>query len=279
MILGFFSWLFGDDVAQPRTADTPSPSAPGAPKPEPQSPAPATGSHPNDDHVILPGGKSDRLGEILLKYNIITPEKLQKALAIQASLEHPKFLGEILIDEKMLTEDELVSVVSRQFKIPYININKYGIDREILRLIPEQIVREALVLPISKMGRELTVGMVNPQDQRTVKELENLTGCEIKIVLCKPAEIKAAIEAVYRTTPASAPAEPPRDDGEYPESGTAVISTMGVPFSKLMINPDADEAIEGSTDVVNVTEMPVRRSHFTIKGAQPPDTDAGENKK
>lgn len=273
MILGFFSWLSG------KGDKTDAPPAVPVPQVEPPSRASeqlqqVTTSKPPTDHVILPGGKEDRLGDILLKHNIITPEKLQKALAIQASLEHPKFLGEILIDQQMLTEDELVSVVSRQFKIPYIKINKYGIDREILKLIPEELVRTQLVLPLSKMGRELTVGMVNPQDKRTIKELEHLTGCEIKIVLCKLAEIKDAIRGVYETAFRALAAELTVQDGESPEPSTTIINAPGVPLSQLTIKASPDEITEGSTDVVHVSEMPVRRSPFMIKGAKPPEPEA-----
>lgn len=272
MILGFFSWLLGKgDKADTRPAVTPPRAEP--PRQAPEQLQQVTTSKPPTEHVILPGGKEDRLGDILLKHNIITPEKLQKALAIQASQEHPKFLGEILIDEKMLTEDELVSVVSRQFKIPYIKINKYGIDREILKLIPEELVREQLVLPLGKMGRELTVGMADPQDKRTIQTLELLTGCEIKIVLCKLAEIKDAIRGVYETAFRSLAAEQAGPDSDSPEPSTTVISVSGVPLSQLKIKADPGDITEGTTDVVHVSEMPVRKSPFIIKGAKPPEPD------
>lgn len=281
MILGLFNWLLGSKDTKPLPPEQTSgqgksvDSTPAEdifrPKPPP-APSKQAPTKPQTDHVIMPGGKEDRLGDILLKHNIITPEKLQKALAIQASMEHPRFLGEILIDENMLTEDELVSVVSRQFKIPYIKINKYSIDRQILQLIPEELVREQLVLPVSKMGRELTVGMVNPQDKRTIKELENLTGCEIKIVLCKPAEIKGAIRSIYESPPPTG-VEPGNEETESPEPTTTVISAPGVPLSQLKINADAYEGTEVTTDVVHVSEMPVRRPPFIIKGAKPPEPE------
>ncbi|MFA5793555.1 MAG: hypothetical protein WC980_00595 [Candidatus Brocadiia bacterium] len=193
MIFALFDWISGKKDKNGSEQKAPDKTANLSPTPDK---TPDTKSKPTS-YSIASDRKQDKLGSLLLRYNITTQENLQKALEIQANSKTGKFLGEIMIDEKMITEDDLVSVLSRQFRIPYIKISKYSIPREVLRLVPEDMVRRNLLLPINKMGKVLTVGMVNPQNTKAIDELKLLTGCEIKAIICKLTEIKDAIKTLY----------------------------------------------------------------------------------
>jgi hypothetical protein len=155
------------------------------------------GEESSSSRVIMPDDKQDRFGAILLKYNMISYENLHKALRLQNYSKPRRFLGEILIEEKMISEESLVSALSRQFKIPYVKVEKYSIPKEVLKLITKDIARKHLVIPLNKIGQLVTVGMANPQDFDAIEELRKITGCKIKIVICKISEIKDVIQTNY----------------------------------------------------------------------------------
>lgn len=193
------------------------------------------------ERVIMPDDRQgERLGTILLKYNMITYEKLHKALKIQAQANPRKFLGEVLIDEKMLSEENLVSAISRQFKIPYVQVNKYTIPKEIIKLIPYETAKKNLVIPLHKIGQVLTLGMVNPQPAEAVAELEKLSGCKIKFVICKMSEVRDALKVLYESGPGSnrvvtgqSPVEKKSQNGiDDTKVGQPNLAVSQIPFPK-----------------------------------------------
>ena len=92
-----------------------------------------------------------KLGEVLLQYNMISRENLEKALEIQQqsfvpsgtqdnAVQTRKLLGEILIEHKFITEEQLLSAFARHCRIPYIKLNKYGLPKAAIKSVPEDFV-------------------------------------------------------------------------------------------------------------------------------------------
>jgi type IV pilus assembly protein PilB len=99
----------------------------------------------------------------------------------------------------MLTEEVLVSALSRQFKIPYMQVDKYKIPKEVIKLVPYEIAKKNILIPLHKIGQLLTIGMINPQNTEPIEELKRVTGLKVKFVICKLSEIKEAIRVLYET--------------------------------------------------------------------------------
>jgi len=124
-----------------------------------------------------------RLGQILIEEGEITRAHLEEALRIQE--EKGGFLGQILVDLSYVKQETVVSCLVKQCKIPHLSLLDYEIGKEILQLVPQELCLKYSLLPIDKLGRILTVAMVNPLDTAALEELRRLyPELRIKPILC-----------------------------------------------------------------------------------------------
>ncbi len=125
-----------------------------------------------------------RLGDILLEEGIITPKQLEEALERQK--ETGAFLGQTLVELGHIQQDVLLTFLVKQCRIPHINLLDYHIAEDILSLMPAETCFEHGVLPIDRLGKILTVAMVDPLDDRALELVR--TACpdlKIKPILCE----------------------------------------------------------------------------------------------
>ena len=95
-----------------------------------------------------------KLGEMLLKSNLISQEQLEKALIQQQS--NGEKLGYNLIKLGFVKEEDITSMLSQQYGVPAINLAKFEIDPSIIKLIPQETSRKYQIIPISRQGATLT---------------------------------------------------------------------------------------------------------------------------
>ncbi|MBL8014237.1 MAG: hypothetical protein JNN05_10350, partial [Candidatus Omnitrophica bacterium] len=121
--------------------------------------------------------KAPMIGEILMECKKITHAQLQEALKIQ---QHERgFLGEILVKLGYLEDRDIVVALITQCGLPYISINKYLVDADIIKLIPVDVAKAHHVIPLDKIGDVVSVVMTNPLTDELREKLENLTSCRI----------------------------------------------------------------------------------------------------
>ncbi|MCX7920257.1 MAG: type IV-A pilus assembly ATPase PilB [bacterium] len=137
-----------------------------------------------------------RLGEMLVAEGVITEEQLQQALAQQKKMG--KRLGDVLISLGFASEETIAAALGRQLGIPYITLSHYEIDPQIIKTIPEDIVRRYKIIPVDKTGNQLTVALADPANIYILDELKVLTGNEIIPLISYESEINRAIEQYYR---------------------------------------------------------------------------------
>ncbi|MFA6350088.1 MAG: GspE/PulE family protein [Candidatus Omnitrophota bacterium] len=133
--------------------------------------------------------------EILLSSKKITQEKLNEYLKVQKERQVP--LRNILFESGAITEEQLLGLFSKQLYIPTLHLAKYKFDKDIIGLVPERIVRQYKIIPLSRMGNTLTVAMSDPLNIFALDDLKVLTGCNIDTVLSGEDEILRAIDAEY----------------------------------------------------------------------------------
>jgi len=134
--------------------------------------------------------------EILVKSKLLTQEQIVKAIDLQREKATP--LRRVLIENGMISEETLLSLLSRQLYMPTLYLNKYKFDRDIVNLVPERMARQYSLIPISRMGNTLTVAIADPLNIFALDDLKLLTGYEIDTVLSPEDEILKAIDAQYR---------------------------------------------------------------------------------
>lgn len=141
-------------------------------------------------------GNRQLIGEILLKRNVITRKQLEEALELQKKQDG--YIGEILINLGYLQEMDIVVALIVQCGLPYIAVNKYEIDPNIVKLIPEEMARSLHLIPLDRVGGVLSVVMANPLSSSVKEQLEKMTGCRIATFIATKAEIDQAIARCYK---------------------------------------------------------------------------------
>jgi type IV pilus assembly protein PilB len=136
-----------------------------------------------------------RLGDILIEEQLLTPEQLSQALYEQRRTGKP--LAVILIYSGLVSEEDIVITLSEQLGIPHLRVQSYEIPPEVLAEVPEGIARRYHLIPVAKTGNSLTIAMSDPLNIVAVDDVRMLTGHEIETVVSLDSEVKKAIDRYY----------------------------------------------------------------------------------
>ena len=141
---------------------------------------------------------SAKLGEILVRENLISPQHLREALDYQR--EHGGRLGYNLVRLGLVSDDMITAVLSRQYGIPSVNLELFDIDESVIRLIPQEVAQKYSVLPLSRVGATLTLAMVDPTNVFAMDDIKFMTGLNIEPVVVAEASVQQAIARYYSTS-------------------------------------------------------------------------------
>jgi type IV pilus assembly protein PilB len=137
-----------------------------------------------------------RLGEILVSESRISPQRLAEALGLQKKTAKP--LGQILIDEGILTEDELTCLLGEQLGIPHLWLRKGLVDPRIVHILPKEKALHFQVIPMFVVNNVVTLATTDPNAIFIFDEVANITGMRVQPVLCRAADIIDAINECYQ---------------------------------------------------------------------------------
>src|SRR4030043_141994 len=121
-----------------------------------------------------------RLGQLLITSNIITEDQLKEALGLQR--KEGGRLGTNLVKLGHITEEKLVAFLSRQYNVPAINLTDYKIDPSLLKLIPIDMARKYLIMPVARVGATITIAMVDPSNVFAIDDVKFRTGYNVEVV-------------------------------------------------------------------------------------------------
>jgi type IV pilus assembly protein PilB len=141
---------------------------------------------------------SQRLGDLLVKEKIITPEQLEQANKVQK--EQSCRLGSALVKLGFLTDEDVTNFLSRQYGVPAINLSYFEIDPAVVKLIPFETAKRYQILPLSRVGASLTIAMVDPTNVFAMDDIKFMTGFNIEPVVASESSIQSGIEKAYGAT-------------------------------------------------------------------------------
>jgi type IV pilus assembly protein PilB len=139
---------------------------------------------------------SAKLGEILVRENLLTPQQLREALDYQR--EHGGRLGFNLVKLGLVSDDTITTVLSRQYGVPSVNLELFDIEDAVIRLIPQEVAQKYFVLPLSRVGATLTLAMVDPTNVFAMDDIKFMTGLNIEPVVVSEASVQEAITKYYQ---------------------------------------------------------------------------------
>ena len=139
--------------------------------------------------------ESERLGELLVREDLITPLQLQRAL--EETKRSGGRLGAELAKLGFLEENELTAFLSKQYGVPSINLKEFEIDPDVIQLIPRDVVHKHQVIPVNRTGSTLIVAMADPSNIFAVDDIKFLTGYNVEVVVAAEQDIAEAEEKYY----------------------------------------------------------------------------------
>lgn len=215
------------------------------------------------DHVAEPAQTAEtpvrdpRVGQLLVQAGLITETQLAEALTAQA--ERGGKLFEVLINLGFLSKADLHTFLSGQPGITAIELRNYDIPYELTPIIPADLARKHVLLPIDRMGKLLTIGMACPLDTAAVAAVGSATGLRVKAMLCSFDDIHAALDRFY-------PLEnPPEPEGEKPIETSPAPRKPSVRAEDVLARLDALEALPVLSSTLRHIRESISRPAHTVR--------------
>ena len=177
-----------------------------------------------------------KLGELLLKENMVTPQQLQEALGHQKS--HGGKLGKAFVSLGYVRDEEITSLLSRQYGVPSINLDHFEVDPTIIKVIPAETSRKYQILPLSRSGATLTIAMADPTNVFAMDDIKFMTGYNVEPVVASETSLEEAIDKYY----GSSRSLQLKQDGDGRGGGG---HSMGAAGLKLGDSPSLKDMMEG----------------------------------
>ncbi|MFQ5789465.1 MAG: type IV-A pilus assembly ATPase PilB [Acidobacteriota bacterium] len=136
-----------------------------------------------------------KLGELLVKENLISHDQLQEALAYQK--QHGGKLGYNLVKLGFVRDEEITALLSRQYGVPSINLGRFEIDPSVIKLVPAETAQKYQIIPLSRAGANLTIAMVDPTNVFAMDDIKFMTGYNVEPVVATETAIMESIEKYY----------------------------------------------------------------------------------
>ncbi len=135
-----------------------------------------------------------RLGDLLVEAGMLTLEQLETALREK---EEGQKLGDVFLQKGYITEQRLIEVLEFQLGIPHVSLYRYPFDPHLFHLIPKELAKRNLFVPLKKEGNKLFVAMADPMDFYTIEDLRLSTGFNIETAIASKDDILRTITKYY----------------------------------------------------------------------------------
>lgn len=200
-------------------------------------------------------GANKKLGEILIQEGVLTNEQLKQALGEQQ--EAGGFLGAILVRLGFIDEEDLTTFLVKQCRIPYLKLSGFTIHEKTAKLVPAVICRRHQILPVDKLGNLLTVAMVNPLDLEALEALKEIVPFRIKPIICSWHDFERSFEDIFGSITDEADEEDIDEEEAEETSPTA--------------EADADDAPAEAPDPTAVAKAAEATQATPAAGVRPPE--------
>src|SRR3989338_1265000 len=137
-----------------------------------------------------------QLGELLVEMGLVTKDQLQHSLEVQK--DKGGLIGQVLVDLGYVSEEAIAQAITAQYGFPYLPLGNYEIDMEIIKIVPKNVAVQYCLVPIDKIGSNLTIAMANPLNSQAVEDIALLSGLYIQLFVSTATDIKKAIEKYYK---------------------------------------------------------------------------------
>ena len=138
-----------------------------------------------------------KIGQILINSGDITEEQLEEVLRKQKESGNKKRVADLLIEDKIVTEQQVCKALEKQLFMPYVDLDTIQIPEELAGAVPEELAQKNMVVPIEQDGRFLTVAIGDPLNYNGLKDLSIATKMKIVPVIAEPSKIAGKLREMY----------------------------------------------------------------------------------
>jgi len=151
-------------------------------------------------HTATAAATTDKLGEILVREGLITPDQLRKALLEQKG--SGMRLGYTLVKLGFIEETEVTKMLARQYRMPAVDLSRFEVEPKILKLLTPDIAIKHTVLPLKREGRTLTIAIADPNNVTAIEDIKFITRCDVFPVIAGEYTLRNAIDRYYQQSDA-----------------------------------------------------------------------------
>jgi len=141
------------------------------------------------------GQGKKRIGEILIENGELTEAQLVEALTQCKKTATP--IGSMLVQMGFITVDQLKDALSAQQGYQHVTAQQLNISEGVIKILPEDFIRENKLVPLASDGRFLDIGMVNPNNKKALNEVVYLTGLRPRVLLMSYMEFKSCMTKYF----------------------------------------------------------------------------------
>ncbi len=138
---------------------------------------------------------AQNIGDILLKLGLVTKTQYDRAAAEQRATNEP--LAAVMIRLSMLTENVLMQFVSRQYNVPSMDLTSFQLEPALIKLLRPDLANRRMAIPVKRLGRTLTVAVLDPSDMSVIGDLEFATGMQVRPVVAAYSALRRLLEQHY----------------------------------------------------------------------------------
>ena len=135
------------------------------------------------------------LGQLLLAKGVIQQEQLDRALEEQKRSGHQKLLGEVMVELRICTEDQIVEALAQAYSVPYARVSPRIADPKVIQVLPKEFLEKHQTLPLYLVEGVLTVAVPEPANVFLLEEIERLSGYQVQVVAATARDIKSTLQA------------------------------------------------------------------------------------
>ena len=197
-----------------------------------------------------------KLGQILIASGVITEEQLKEALTLQK--KSGGRIGTNLIKLGYITEDKLATFLSKQYGMSAINLSDYKIDPSILKLIPADMAKKYMMMPVARVGATLTIAIADPSNVFAIDDIKFMTGYNVEVVIATESALINAITTCYggkgggivaaKAQPQAAPAAMKLEAKDYTLEESEIEDTVGAEEGPTIDVDEFDEVVGAALD-------------------------------
>ncbi len=195
-----------------------------------------------------------RLESLLIEHEILNPDQLDQAKKQQKSTGDP--LDASLVKLGLVSEGDLLTVLSRIYGLPAVDLRNFDLDRQAIDLVPGEVATKFTALPIRKVGRTLTLAMADPMNLYAIDDIKFIVGLEVQPVVATESAIKETIDRYYGSANALKDIMKDMEDGEgielvedEIEEGSGLDGETDAPVIKYVNSLLAEAVLRRASDI------------------------------